>query len=530
MALRRGLAGSVEVPSSPGFVNIGRQKLQDAAFTEEKASLPMSSTPPEDGFSSGGSTSARTLEGPSMGGEESPSFSQVSSTPVTQSPVEPSAITSISMASTPPATPPVPCAGDKLRWSPVDSQVSHGSSIQTLSWRCWSPCDSDDLSSLGTPHLGLSPMPARSATLHSDLVVELPTELPSPPDKGSVLNAFTPPRAETRPDSPSLRAAQRHSPEQRRATEAATGHVRKMIAQFPCFRSAPEHREVEKVKLDFDSLDFVEISPSPEQYGAAVRAHSDQSSSHLESQVSAESAPVEEVSLHSRSMPEIENSLMDITNAPEDWMCAEASPQKSLPDEILSDECRGQDDTDAVEDDFLNEGTIFCDSIARDETILSHEQSIDADRQAHLVNMTVPEYRFHMDGHYQVEYKRKLYWVKVPEGYGPGDQVCIRLPSVPPLQEFNKRQILRNLRQPLTWFQQQPASNCADDCNCGCNPCLREGHRFICDESRRRTRLNEYRSMRGSSMDPTVRPILEDDEDDHVVADFECFVDIPAAS
>lgn len=158
-------------------------------------------------------------------------------------------------------------------------------------------------------------------------------------------------------------------------------------------------------------------------------------------------------------------------------------------------------------------------SIMRENTVLFSEQSLDAEQSAQVACVDVPDVSV-AGGSFEVSYKRKLFSVKVPDGNRPGDKLPIRLPMIPPLEEKRQREIFRDIQQPLKWLRQAeaepvPRMDAADVCPklCCCSRCVHECDVFLCDEARKKVRIDNYRQLRGSQMDPTVGPILENEEE-----------------
>lgn len=158
-------------------------------------------------------------------------------------------------------------------------------------------------------------------------------------------------------------------------------------------------------------------------------------------------------------------------------------------------------------------------SIMREHTVLFSEQSFDAEQSAQIACVDVPNVSV-AGGSFEVSFKRKLFSVKVPDGNKAGDKLPIRLPMIPPLEEKRQREIFRDLQKPLEWLRQPdappfPRLDAAAACPklCCCSRCVHECDVFLCDEARKKVRLDNYRQLRGSQMDPTVGPILENEEE-----------------
>jgi len=150
-------------------------------------------------------------------------------------------------------------------------------------------------------------------------------------------------------------------------------------------------------------------------------------------------------------------------------------------------------------------------------TQLYAEKSNDSAHRQQLVQIEVPPSWVH--GGIYVDLNRKRFWMEVPEGNSPGDKLQVQLPGAWPLPGCQQRDLLNRIRMdgPLKWFRAASDESAnrgteqleGDWCS---RESLSQGPQWICDETRKAHRIEQYRMLSGCRMDPTVLTIAECEE------------------
>lgn len=112
-----------------------------------------------------------------------------------------------------------------------------------------------------------------------------------------------------------------------------------------------------------------------------------------------------------------------------------------------------------------------------------------------MMTVIVPE-GLREDRLIRVPHERKNFEFVVPPGVYPGEHLSVSIPRVPPLDSESKVQIMNQLSHPLKWKQSFTEDGQEE---------------WICDETRKESRVQHYQEMRGSNMNPTVATIYEDE-------------------